>query len=77
MGKNAKNKENPAAKGLLENFQQVADKSYEPSDYNDPSQISQGLSETHEQISDNYASGNNDITFWRDGKDLADQNENE
>ena len=33
--------------------------------------FSQGVEETHEQINDTYSSGNNDVTFLRDGKDMA------
>jgi hypothetical protein len=52
---------------------EVADKFYEVSDYKKDDQLSKGTAETHEQISDDYMSGNNDETFIRDGKDLADK----
>ncbi|SER32754.1 Protein of unknown function [Gracilibacillus ureilyticus] len=35
----------------------VAEKNYEPSDYNGNSQIEKGLAETHEQVSDDYFEG--------------------
>lgn len=49
--------------------QQMVTKHYEITDYETPTELSQGLAETHEQVNDTYSSGNNDFTFIRDGED--------
>ncbi len=58
-------------KDMKDHADEVAETMYQADAPQNASQLSQGLSETHEQISDNYMSGNNDETFIRDGKDLA------
>ena len=50
-------------------------KTYDAADYKGRTQMSRGLAETHEQVSDTYMSGNNEETFMRDGKDLAHDNQ--
>jgi hypothetical protein len=52
--------------------EELGSKTFDVTDYDNPSQVSQGLAETHEQVSDVYMSGNNEETFMRDGKDLVD-----
>lgn len=49
----------------------VGEKTFDNRDYDEQSQMSQGIAEVHEQINDSFSSGNNDVTFLRDGKDLA------
>jgi hypothetical protein len=58
---------------LKDHASEVAEKQYEVSDYKKNDTLSKGIAETHEQISDDYMSGNNLDTFIRDGKDLADR----
>ena len=43
-----------AAKALNQSFEQIADNRYDISDYKSGSETSQGLAETHEQLSDAY-----------------------
>lgn len=48
----------------------IADKTYQPSDYQSSSQLAQGLATTHEQVSDCYVEGTVDGTIDNvDGKD--------
>lgn len=47
-------------KSLRNNAEKVADKTYEPSDYQSQEEVSQGLAVTHEQVSDDYMEGTND-----------------
>lgn len=44
----------------------LADKTYEPSDYQANTQLGQGLAETHEQVSDAYMEGTVDATIEND-----------
>ncbi len=44
----------------------VAEKNYEPSDYEGETQIEQGLAETHEQVSDGYHEGTIDRAQGRE-----------
>ncbi|MGD8191330.1 YozQ family protein [Brevibacillus ginsengisoli] len=52
-----------ANQSLQENAAEVAGRTYQPSDYEKQSTISQGLATTHEQVSDNYMEGTNDGTI--------------
>ncbi|GGB31607.1 DUF4025 domain-containing protein [Virgibacillus dakarensis] len=51
MPKNQKNKVD------LEDSRKIAEKNYHPSFYQGKNQFEQGLAETHEQVSDDYAEG--------------------
>lgn len=56
-----------AKKSLIEHAAQVAENSFDHSDFaSSSSEMSKGLAETHEQISDVYASGTSDGRFIRD-----------
>lgn len=54
---------NPANQTLENSAGKVAEKTYQPSDYEKHSTISQGLAVTHEQASDDYMEGTNDGTI--------------
>lgn len=43
--------------------EKLATKMYEPSDYQANTRLSQGLAETHEQVSDTYMEGTIDATI--------------
>ncbi len=72
MDKNKKVSKEDAAK--------VAEKMYDPSDYDGKDQLSKGLAVTHEQVSDDYVEGTidgrideigqNDEVITHDGKNL-------
>ncbi len=48
---------------------QIGGKTFQPSDYNNPSQLSQVMAITHEQVSDVYMAGSSDgVTFLEGGK---------
>lgn len=49
-----------------ENSRKVAEKNYEPSDYEGETQLEKGLAETHEQVSDDYNEGTIDRTFGKE-----------
>ncbi|MDF2720654.1 MAG: hypothetical protein K0Q59_329 [Paenibacillus sp.] len=54
------------AKQSLENHAaEIAEHTFEISDYHSSSELSRGLAETHEQISDAYAVGTSDGSFIR------------
>ena len=55
----------PASEALLQSYNEVAEKSFEISDYGKSSQISKGLAETHEQFSDVYTAGTSDGVMFR------------
>jgi len=54
------------------NSTELAEKMYEPSDYEKTSFLSQGLAMTHEQVSDDYMEGTNDgkIDQYADEKNV-------
>ncbi|MGC5327625.1 YozQ family protein [Brevibacillus sp. SYSU BS000544] len=45
---------------LQESAKKLADKTYEPADYQSNDEVSKGLATTHEQVSDDYMEGTND-----------------
>lgn len=45
---------------LQQNAHKVAEKTYEPTDYQSNDEVSSGLATTHEQVSDDYMEGTND-----------------
>ncbi|WP_243735232.1 YozQ family protein [Paenibacillus turpanensis] len=66
------NNDRLATEGLMANYSEVAEEHFEADDYNKQDFINKGIAETHEQFSDDYFSGNNDVTFLRDGQDMVD-----
>lgn len=41
----------------------IAEKNYEPSDYQNKNELNAGLAVTHEQVSDSFAEGNSDAVI--------------
>ncbi|HZG86553.1 YozQ family protein [Paenibacillus sp.] len=60
-----------ADRALLNSYGEVAEAKYEGSEPAADSQLQQGLTETYEQIQDDYFAGGNERTFLRDGEDLG------
>jgi hypothetical protein len=60
-------------KSWTRHAEEVAEESFDASDYEQSSEISKGLAETHEQLSDAYASGTSDGVFVRGGSKLQDE----
>jgi hypothetical protein len=56
-------KRNRSTSITQETSNKLADKTIEPSDYNNPSQLSSGLATTHEQAIDAYTEGTADATI--------------
>lgn len=54
-----------ASESLRRHAEEVAEHSYEVSDYDSGSELSAGLAETHEQLSDTFAAGTSDGAFLR------------
>ncbi|TMV47778.1 DUF4025 domain-containing protein [Paenibacillus mesophilus] len=56
---------NEAKESLAEHAEEVAGHSFDASDYNGSSELSQGLAETREQLADVYAAGTSDGVYVR------------
>ncbi|GIQ69301.1 DUF4025 domain-containing protein [Xylanibacillus composti] len=72
MNRADRSQQNPATASLEASHSQVAAEQYDPEDYDATTEAAQGTATTHEQVSDVYAAGNNEVTFWRDQRDLVD-----
>lgn len=55
-----------ANRELRQNAAEVANHQYDASDYEKSDQLSAGIAETHEQISDDYAAGTSDGVLIRE-----------
>lgn len=62
-----------AGKSWTEHAEEVAEESFDASDYEQASQMRKGLAETHEQLSDAYAAGTSDGLFVRGKSGLQDE----
>lgn len=62
-----------ADKSWTVHAEEVAEESFDVSDYKQSSEMSRGLAETHEQLNDAYAAGTSDGLFVRGESGLKDE----
>lgn len=64
-----------AGNSWTEHAEEVAEESFDASDYEQSSQMRKGLAETHEQFSDAYAAGTSDGSFVRNKSGQRDESD--